>query len=429
MNQSLNTRILILAVMVGGCTVATDFDGDGVEDGRDACPGTRRGERIDPSGCSTLDGDGDGVLNDMDFCDSPPGEPVNSRGCPFVDTDGDGINDESDVCSGTAAGEPVNAAGCSTLDDDGDGVNNDMDFCDSSPAGEVVNSRGCEPVDTDRDGVDDETDVCPGTRSGEPVNVAGCSTLDDDGDGVDNDMDQCVSLPGEIVDGTGCLFDEGVGTLSGEWLINGFLADGVSCADAGIRDVRFNVDAVDGTDGASWTLPCENGLFDSRTAIDEPTISFNVRYTSFWEALDSSGAVIAMTSPLDLLLNNPPVHAIVATPDFIVDFADVLTIPLAWETDLSSGVFSDCVDAMVDRGITIEIYIAGRVTPFAEIIDGACGREVVIHSDDYPDFGPGSYEMDVRATAFDGTEWGASCDYIFEGGVVTAPTCFIPVIF
>ncbi|MFK8002360.1 MAG: thrombospondin type 3 repeat-containing protein [Polyangiales bacterium] len=422
-----NVQILVLALL-GGCMATTDIDGDGVEDGSDACPNTVAGEPIDARGCSTLDDDRDGVFNDMDACDNtPPGDIVDSRGCEPADTDGDGIDDEADTCPGTAPGESVNGAGCSILDDDGDGVLNDMDRCDDTPAGTVVNSRGCEPVDTDGDGVDDEEDTCPGTAAGDSVDAAGCSTLDDDGDGVLNDMDQCVSQPGDLVDGTGCLVEELVGTLSGEWLINGLGATRASCAAAGIAEVRFNVDAADGSDSGSWTFPCDQALFDSRTASDEPTIVFNVEYDSFWEALGPGGAVVAMTTPLFLQLDNPPFHAVVATPDFVT--GNQLTVPLAWETDLSSGQFRSCDVAMVDRSIDIEVYFAGGAIAFASINDVACGNEVIIDDRDFPEFGPGSYDVEVFGFSLDGTTWEAVCSYEYDGGIATAPVCNVPVVF
>ncbi len=60
---------------------AVDYDGDGVLDRLDKCPGTRKGCVVDQWGC-TVDSDGDGVCDGIDQCpDTPKGEKVNKEGC------------------------------------------------------------------------------------------------------------------------------------------------------------------------------------------------------------------------------------------------------------------------------------------------------------------------------------------------------------
>lgn len=66
-----------------------DADADGVTDGKDSCPGTPAGERVDALGCGL------------------------SQLCLTPDADGDGIPDGLDRCPGTPAGAAVDDGGCS----------------------------------------------------------------------------------------------------------------------------------------------------------------------------------------------------------------------------------------------------------------------------------------------------------------------------
>jgi OOP family OmpA-OmpF porin len=118
-----------------------DSDGDGVADGRDRCPNTPAGTRVDAYGCE-------------------------------LDSDGDGVKDSMDKCPGTPSGVSVNADGCA-MDSDGDGVSDDKDKCPNTVAGATVDANGCE-LDSDGDGVVDRLDECPGTAKGTPVDKRGC---------------------------------------------------------------------------------------------------------------------------------------------------------------------------------------------------------------------------------------------------------------
>lgn len=117
-----------------------DTDGDGVPDGRDKCPATPAGAKVDEDGCE-------------------------------FDTDGDGVVDSEDRCPNTPKGVKVDATGCE-LDSDGDGVPNSKDKCPGTPKGAKVNADGC--ADTDKDGVYDYKDKCPNTAPGVAVNNDGC---------------------------------------------------------------------------------------------------------------------------------------------------------------------------------------------------------------------------------------------------------------
>ncbi len=98
-----------LNIAFGGSSA--DTDGDGVRDGKDKCPETPHGCRVDENGCP-LDADGDGVCDGIDQCpDTAMGCTVDARGCPS-DTDGDGVCDGKDQCVGTPAGTAVDVRGC-----------------------------------------------------------------------------------------------------------------------------------------------------------------------------------------------------------------------------------------------------------------------------------------------------------------------------
>ena len=151
-----------------------DSDGDGVDDGRDACPDTPRGAQVDASGCLP-DGDGDGTPDLRDACpETPEGVEVDERGCAR-DGDADGVPNSLDQCAGTPAGQPVDEEGC-IADADGDGVADSLDACPDTPSGTGVDARGCSR-DADGDGVPDGRDRCPETLRAAEVDEAGCSDV------------------------------------------------------------------------------------------------------------------------------------------------------------------------------------------------------------------------------------------------------------
>jgi OOP family OmpA-OmpF porin len=76
---------VLAAVPESGAVVPQDSDGDGIIDGRDACP------------------------------NSPQGIPVNVAGCP-QDIDQDGVTNDRDQCTGTAAGTKVDGRGCDIIE-------------------------------------------------------------------------------------------------------------------------------------------------------------------------------------------------------------------------------------------------------------------------------------------------------------------------
>lgn len=191
-----------LTLSFGG---ALDSDRDGVPDGRDKCPATPVGAKVDKVGCP-IDSDGDGVPDGLDKCpDTPKGATVDKDGCP-MDSDKDGVYDGLDKCPGTPAGMKVDADGCPP-DSDGDGVNDDLDKCPNTPKGATVDKDGC-PLDSDKDGVYDGLDKCPDTPAGVKVDKFGCP-YDSDYDGVPDSLDKCPGTPRGIkVDANGCPFEK-----------------------------------------------------------------------------------------------------------------------------------------------------------------------------------------------------------------------------
>ena len=124
-----------------------------------------------------LDGDGDGVPNELDKClDTPRGVLVDKHGCS-LDTDSDGVSDGLDDCPSTdpqAVGK-VDIYGC-PVDSDFDGIPDYRDACPFNQTGAHVDASGC-PIDSDADGVPDGLDDCPYTLYGVDVDRFGCIDL------------------------------------------------------------------------------------------------------------------------------------------------------------------------------------------------------------------------------------------------------------
>ncbi len=155
-----------------------DTDGDGIRDGKDACPTTAGVASDDPhkNGCPA-DGDGDGVPDGEDACPRVPGPRSLDRatnGCPAEppvalppppppDKDGDGVPDAKDACvdvAGVPSDDPKKN-GCPP-DKDGDGIYDKDDACVDQPgkASTKPEFNGC-PADLDGDAIENELDACP----------------------------------------------------------------------------------------------------------------------------------------------------------------------------------------------------------------------------------------------------------------------------
>ena len=157
------------------------------------------GKYYDPSNVASPTGKTIGYeLNKTIGC---PGQGLLNTPCPDpkpVDSDGDGVVDGKDKCPNTPAGRKVNVDGCE-LDSDGDGIVDGADKCPNTPAGRKVNADGCE-LDSDGDGIVDGADKCPNTPTGRKVNADGCE-LDSDGDGIVDGADACPNVYAKTADG------------------------------------------------------------------------------------------------------------------------------------------------------------------------------------------------------------------------------------
>jgi hypothetical protein len=126
-----------------------DYDGDGVDNVVDLCPGTPTSAAVDENGCTPaqLDADGDGVPVGIDNCPSLANADqhdadIDGRGDACDDDgDNDGIPDGADNCD-----QGWNPGGLAN-DFDGDGKNDDCDNCPT-----VVNLN---QTDTDGNGIGD----------------------------------------------------------------------------------------------------------------------------------------------------------------------------------------------------------------------------------------------------------------------------------
>lgn len=149
---------------------ATDRDGDGIMDDKDAC--AEAAEDMDGfedgDGCPELDNDHDSLPDSADKCPDEQEDVDNfedSDGCPEPDNDKDGIDDVSDHCPN----EPENmndfedTDGCPDVkDSDADGVPDDRDQCVDAPEDTdgFKDLDGCPDPDNDEDGILDDADEC-----------------------------------------------------------------------------------------------------------------------------------------------------------------------------------------------------------------------------------------------------------------------------
>jgi len=100
-------------IFVAKFSVATDSDGDGVDNADDACPGTPTGEAVDLNGCSDsqVDSDGDGFC-DPDAPSNGPSGCIGTDNCPDSDLSATIIIDGID----TGVENELLADGCTLAD-------------------------------------------------------------------------------------------------------------------------------------------------------------------------------------------------------------------------------------------------------------------------------------------------------------------------
>ena len=194
-----------------------DYDGDGVPDADDACPGAFDPGQADTDGDGAGDAcdpdpDGDLLLGDADPCpyvaalgDAPPAD-TDKDGVPDacdLDIDGDGSFNAQDGCPYQTGG-PADCGG----DKDADGVKDGADVCPAVPDPAQADLDGdgqgdaCDP-DLDGDGVPNALDTCP-TLAGVPQTdtdgdgAGDACELDDDNDGIEDGFDLCPLLPDPV---------------------------------------------------------------------------------------------------------------------------------------------------------------------------------------------------------------------------------------
>ncbi|MBS1120708.1 MAG: Outer rane lipoprotein omp16 precursor, partial [Deltaproteobacteria bacterium] len=127
-----------------------------------------RRARLPVAAAAPIDGDGDGVTDDLDPCPAVPAGPhpdPDRHGCPEQDRDGDGVFDRADQCPEVAATThpDEHKPGCPDQDSDGDGVYDSADLCVAETAGRNPDpaKSGCPKPDLDKDSVPDDVDACP----------------------------------------------------------------------------------------------------------------------------------------------------------------------------------------------------------------------------------------------------------------------------
>jgi len=129
-----------------------------------------------PAPAAPADTDHDGVPDASDVCPTDaagvhPDTRANRRGCPALDGDNDGVTDDVDQCVDVPQGPAPDPTrlGCPDGDDDKDGVPNHQDQCPAEPAGLQPDPAraGCPAPDKDKDSVPDAVDACP-DKAGAP---------------------------------------------------------------------------------------------------------------------------------------------------------------------------------------------------------------------------------------------------------------------
>ncbi len=190
---------------------APDTDGDGIEDFQDldsdndgisdlieggsGCVDSAPANAV----CDADDGDGDGVVDDIDSTNGPGSAPA-----PEVDTDGDGVPDYLDLDSdndgllditeggsGCVDSEPNGV--CDGPDTDGDGIQDSIDttdgFGDETPT-DIPDADGTGGPDfQDTDSNDDGTPDAAATNCAETNTDGVCDGSDSDGDGIIDSVD------------------------------------------------------------------------------------------------------------------------------------------------------------------------------------------------------------------------------------------------
>lgn len=143
MRHLVRYSLLLMALVLTGCAATTQRQYEGCIVGTSAVGGAIGA--AGSGGSAAIPGVAGGAAVGAIVCRPPPEpEPAPRTVAPVapVDSDGDGVADGRDACPGTAPGVAVDARGC-PRDSDSDGVPDNRDRCPGTPAGVRVDDSGC----------------------------------------------------------------------------------------------------------------------------------------------------------------------------------------------------------------------------------------------------------------------------------------------
>ena len=269
----------------GTQNIATDTDGDGIEDDSDNCASATNADQLDTdsdgsgNACDD-DDDGDGVADGSDAF------PLDSAETLDTDSDGTGNNaDTDDDGDGVADGSdafPLDSA--ETLDTDSDGTGNNEDTDDDGDS--VLDTADAFPLISVTGETDTDADGAPNTCDSDCLSAGMTADTDDDGDGT---LDTADAFPLDSTettdtdsDGTGNnadTDDDGDGVADD---VDVFPLDTNESVDTDGDAMGNNADTDDDGDGVSdaqeatdGTDPLDkyscNGCFDFDIDVDGET--------------------------------------------------------------------------------------------------------------------------------------------------------------
>jgi len=301
----------------GAQNIATDTDGDGIEDDSDNCASVTNADQLDTdsdgsgNACDT-DDDGDGVADGSDAF------PLDSAETLDTDSDGTGNNadtdDDGDSVLDTADAFPLISVTGET-DTDADGAPN---TCDS----DCLTAGMTADTDDDGDGTLDTADAFPldsaETTDTDSDGTGNNADTDDDGDGVADgsdafplDTNESVDTDGDAMGNNADTDDDGDGVSDAQEATDGTdPLDKYSCNGCFDFDIDVDGETAALTDGllilrhlfgfAGATLT-EGAVTSSATRSDANTIASYLDTNSGHVDIDGDGSTEALTDGLLLL--------------------------------------------------------------------------------------------------------------------------------
>ena len=301
----------------GAQNIATDTDGDGIEDDSDNCASVTNADQLDTdsdglgNACDD-DDDGDGVADGSDAF------PLDSAETLDTDSDGTGNNadtdDDGDSVLDTADAFPLISVTGET-DTDADGAPN---TCDS----DCLTAGMTADTDDDGDGTLDTADAFPldsaETTDTDSDGTGNNADTDDDGDGVADgsdafplDTNESVDTDGDAMGNNADTDDDGDGVSDAQEATDGTdPLDKYSCNGCFDFDIDVDGETAALTDGllilrhlfgfAGATLT-EGAVTSSATRSDANTIASYLDTNSGHVDIDGDGSTEALTDGLLLL--------------------------------------------------------------------------------------------------------------------------------